>query len=353
MCKKNLLYYLFFALLLLIIISIGARIIRNDAMNQKSEVLDLKHNFGIVYPKQILTYSFRIINNDRRELRLGEIKTSCKCTSAIVGDKNIMHGKATTVRVNLYAKPYDGYIQESTIIEGHVNGKVKYFRLILEATVASVVKFSDESYNLDLGQFQFGDNPKSRTFIITKGSNPLEWDSIKCESSNSNIESHISPISPNTWKLEIDLKNENCLGTVLNNLRFSFWKNNKKCEYELTKNVVAKIIGHIVVSPPSLLFGAVQTDTSATEEIELKIQNDGTNSSKNLIEVLSVRCVDPNYIKYSITAKEFGAVIKFTFLAPNSCGPQNGQIILEVKADNIYKIGIDYLARVISSEDMN
>ena len=315
----------------------------------KPNLFESKHNFGIVYPGTVLSHSFEVANPYKDKLQLTEIKSSCSCTSTIVGERIVLPGKSTRVTMKLYIKDYDGHMQENTIIKGMVGNETAFFKFVLEATAASVVKFSEKSRGLNLGEFKLEDDPKSKTFFIMKGSNPLVWNSVKCKSFDSNLKASLSQMQADKWKLNLQLDNENCLGTILNNIEISFWKNGEKCKYTLVKSVLARIVGPIVTSPSSILVGVMSPNESITRIIEFRSK---APNSDYPIEILSVECVDSDWIQTDIIVKSSKPAIKVIFSPKNEYGPKSGEIVVTAKFGKVYKIRIGYLARIVSTTEI-
>ncbi len=318
----------------------------------KIDSFESRHSFGIVYPGEVLTHSFKLTNNYKKKLKLVDIKSSCGCTIISIGKKTLLPGESTLLKMEFNTREYMGSREVHVFLTGKIRNKKKLiYNFILDATIEKVVEFSRESHYLNLGEFELQYAPKNKTFFITRGSHPLEWDSMKCKPFEDNIKCTVSKVGPDKWKLNIQLNNENELGTIFNDLEFSFWKNGKKCDYKLIKPVMAKIIGPIISSPRSLLVGVVATNESVTKIINLKSRGAAIDKP---FEILSVDCSDSEWVKADIIEMDSKPAVKVVFSPKEEYGAKFGEIIVTVKVDpvKVYKLRIDYLVRVISRENL-
>lgn len=342
---KRILKYLYICALLIIVI---VAIITVMGQNNKMDSFESRYSFGTVYQGAVLTHSFDITNRYKEELELVDIKSSCSCTTILIGDKTLSPGESTILKMEFNTKEYTGNREVHTFLTGKIKGEKKLiYNFILQANIEKVIEFPNESHYLHLGKFDLQQQSlEVKSFFITKGNYPLEWDLIKCKSSQNNIKCKISRITPNNWKLDIQLNNERELGIIFDDIEFSFWRKGKECDYKLIKPVKAEIVGPIASSPPSLLVGPVTATESITKIINFESRGDAADKT---FEILSVNCLDDEWIKADIIEENSKPAIKVVFSPKNEKGAKLGKIIAIIRIDSseVYKLRIDYLVKII------
>ncbi|HZW37966.1 MAG TPA: DUF1573 domain-containing protein [Ignavibacteriaceae bacterium] len=80
---------------------------------------EMEHNFGKVEEGQVVDYTFKFKNVGKKPLVIGNVKTSCGCTAALVSSKNVAPGNEGTIRVELDTKNRAGKMSRNVTIESN------------------------------------------------------------------------------------------------------------------------------------------------------------------------------------------------------------------------------------------
>lgn len=62
---------------------------------------ETEHDFGVVKEGKTVEYAFEFDNSGNEVLKIGDIKTSCGCTAALVSKKELAPGESGTLKVKL------------------------------------------------------------------------------------------------------------------------------------------------------------------------------------------------------------------------------------------------------------
>lgn len=317
----------------------------NQASTEPNPVESLVHyDFGPVHLKQMLRHTFNLANPFDETLQVTNVRRSCGCGAAKLGTSEIQPHGSTSLDLSLPAPDKQGKIRIQTMVLAKTNKTGKPFRFIfvIEAQPSRVIEVQDSYPFIQLGQIHLDDLPITKILAVKKGRHPMEWDTLECRSYSNNIVATLLKTAPEKWKLNLELKNAECFGDIRSHLEFSFSKNGESQPYRLVKPMQVSIAGPIVVSPNSILIGAVQPG----EEVKRNIRLISAHSKPHPIEIISVGCPD-NEIKVGISGKISGQLISIVFVATGEKGPRSGSIFIKAKADKIYLIQVRYLAYVL------
>ena len=80
---------------------------------------ETQYDFGEVKEGDIVTHTFNFINQGDAILNIGDIKTSCGCTAALVSNKQIAPGKNGTIKVDLNTKNRQGRMSRTITISSN------------------------------------------------------------------------------------------------------------------------------------------------------------------------------------------------------------------------------------------
>jgi len=78
---------------------------------------ETQHDFGNVKEGEVVSHTFKFINNGKATLNINDIKTSCDCTAALVSNKQIAPGKNGTIKVDLDTKNRQGRMSRTITVE--------------------------------------------------------------------------------------------------------------------------------------------------------------------------------------------------------------------------------------------
>lgn len=332
-----------FALLFVTIIVLLSGFLWRYRPNRKSVQVEREYDFGFIYPGEICEHTFKVINDYKKPMRLHKIKSSCGCLVTRVADANLLPGETTNLGVKVQAKNYPDNLSVSTIALWKSGDHVLTYKYILRAKVANVIQFSKSSPIIRFEPCGPQDLPQRSTIGITRGSHPLEWDTLKCQSDTSAVKTNLRQTSPDNWIIELILDEVDCYGAINTDIEFSFWKDGRRLNYSLVKPVSAAIVGPVMVSPSSLLIGAVRKG----ERIEKTLKLANTQNNPQPIEIVSIDCPDSNGIEAKLTSENSQQAISVIFIATGEEGPQSGSLFIQAKLDKIYKIKVRYFAYIV------
>ncbi len=80
---------------------------------------DTQHDFGTVQEGDTLHYTFSFVNKGNAILKIGNIKTSCGCTAALVSSEKIDPGKDGTLAVSLDTSRKSGKVSKRITINSN------------------------------------------------------------------------------------------------------------------------------------------------------------------------------------------------------------------------------------------
>jgi len=86
------------------IITFVGNVIIKDEQKESSAIIhfpETQHDFGVVKEGQKVEYTFTFDNSGKSNLEIGDIKTSCGCTAALVSQKVLAPGEKGTLKVEL------------------------------------------------------------------------------------------------------------------------------------------------------------------------------------------------------------------------------------------------------------
>lgn len=81
--------------------------------------LETQFDFGKVKEGDVVSHTFKFINNGKTTLDIKDIKTSCGCTAALVSNKKIEPGKDGTIKVDLNTKNRDGRMSRTITVSSN------------------------------------------------------------------------------------------------------------------------------------------------------------------------------------------------------------------------------------------
>jgi len=217
---------------------------------------------------------------------------------------------------------------------------------VIEGQLADVIALQDTRPVIPLGQCRFGDKPSVRTLRVTRGTHPMQWDTLQCRTSTDSIDARLERIDPNTWDLELAVKDVGRLGYVRDRLEFLFLRGRDILPYSLTKRVEAQLLGPVQAEPSALLFGAVPFGETVRKTLRLT----NTLDEHARVQVVSINPSDPNHVDAeSVSNGVAHSEISVAFSADNEEGCYEGIVAIEVELDRRYELRVAYTAIVTNS----
>jgi len=80
---------------------------------------ETQFDFGKVKEGNVVSHTFKFINNGKTSLDIKDIKTSCGCTAALVSSKKIEPGKDGTIKVDLDTKNRQGRMSRTITVSSN------------------------------------------------------------------------------------------------------------------------------------------------------------------------------------------------------------------------------------------
>jgi hypothetical protein len=313
--------------------------------SRRAEVMEMTHDLGVVFPGVVLTHSFNIRNEFDEDLRILSAESSCRCTTAVPSKRLLRPSEVTTISLTYEPKDMVGPLRAETVVAARAGRASKLYRLVLRATSKEVIGFPDYSYTLPLGVFALDDNPKRASFTINRGSHPLRWDALRCQSEDADITASAAPIGDGKWRVEIQLHGQEWLGSLLRHVDFLFYDHGRRTDYILRKPVVARITGPVTATPHTLYLGPMSGGRTLEKVITVQSVD---RDAKDAVEVVAAEASDPGFA--ACTVGQERNRVKILFRTANKSGRLSGHIIVTVKLDETtYRIRIEYLAIVSES----
>jgi hypothetical protein len=217
------------------------------------------------------------------------------------------------------------------------------FLFELSARSANVVDLSPDTPSIRFGDHPLEQLPQRMVLDIRKGAYPLRWDTLECRSADPMLSTHLKPVGPDRWQLELLLKNPGALGAFRGEVEFVLKSNGMEQPYRLRKPVDANIVGPVLAAPSSLLIGAIGQGEQVIRKIRIESREE---NSTRPVEILSVATADDGGARAQVKRDPSGPWIEAVFTGPSQDGPRSGVMVIAVKADKIYRINVGYLMLV-------
>ena len=77
---------------------------------------ETQYDFGLVKEGDVVSHTFKFMNNGKATLDINDIKTSCGCTAALVSSKKIEPGKDGTIKIDLDTKNRQGRMSRTITV---------------------------------------------------------------------------------------------------------------------------------------------------------------------------------------------------------------------------------------------
>ena len=80
---------------------------------------ETEHDFGVVKEGKTVEYTFSFDNSGNNDLKIGDIKTSCGCTAALVSKKDLAPGESGTLKVELNTANRSGKMSRTITVSSN------------------------------------------------------------------------------------------------------------------------------------------------------------------------------------------------------------------------------------------
>ena len=77
---------------------------------------ETQYDFGVVKEGDVVSHTFKFVNQGKETLDITDIKTSCGCTAALVSSKKIEPGKDGTIKIDLDTKNRQGRMSRTITV---------------------------------------------------------------------------------------------------------------------------------------------------------------------------------------------------------------------------------------------
>ncbi len=94
---------------------------------------ETQYNFGQVKEGNVVSHTFKLVNNGQSELEVKDIKTSCGCTAAMLSSSKLKPGESGTLKIDLDTKNRVGRMSRTiTIVSNDVEQENKVLTIYAE-----------------------------------------------------------------------------------------------------------------------------------------------------------------------------------------------------------------------------
>lgn len=107
------------------IITFRGNVFKDQEPRESSPIIhfaETQHDFGVVKEGQKVEYTFTFDNSGKTNLEIGDIKTSCGCTAALVSQKVLAPGEKGTLKVELDTSKRQGKMSRMITITSNDPG---------------------------------------------------------------------------------------------------------------------------------------------------------------------------------------------------------------------------------------
>lgn len=226
---------------------------------------ELTYDFGTVEQGEEVVHLFRFTNQGNQDLRIDGIKTSCGCTAAVVSSDILPPGQEGTISATFDTVHFAGEkVKTLTVYSNDPHQPVA--TLTLQGDV--VVEVTAEPAQLYLGRIRRGEEvvqtievlyDASKSIVVTKVENANPAIHIRTE--------EIEKDASKGQKLTVTLDKTAALGRL--NDEITVTTTSEKIPV-LHIPVFGSIEGDMLVQPPQVSFGVINSGEGKTQEVLIK-----------------------------------------------------------------------------------
>jgi hypothetical protein len=142
-------------------------------------------DLGTVRGEDIFSRAIPIVNETGRRVEFRTLGVSCGCTSPAIDRTVLGPGEIAQLTVRVSTGPAEESQTVLARIRGNIGGEPAQFDFHVSMRVAPVVGFSDDRFEIGLGNVSLGGAPISYDLSVARGPNPMKWDTLRvdCDSS--------------------------------------------------------------------------------------------------------------------------------------------------------------------------
>ena len=301
---------------------------------------ETEYNFGVVNEGDIISHKFKFINIGTDTLQVSA-RSTCSCTAAVLSDKNIPPGYSGEILIQYNTAGRKGFSSQSVDVRTN-NPEKSWVRLTLSATVKAGIKVVPDRLWLD--EVAIDEEVSREIFVIDPGDSTLKVESVEV---SEGITAKILPVQDNTTGFRaIPVKLSIKSGTRLGNFEKQITiHTNNPIRSEIVVPISGIVLGELKAFPPSIFFGEVRQDNTATREITLSPTN-----GKRLVIARAVS--SSPYISTEVKTIEGGSKFKLvvTLQAPQNATTIRDNIPIYINGNNESAIEIPLYARVVGGK---
>ncbi|MFH1723276.1 MAG: DUF1573 domain-containing protein [Elusimicrobiota bacterium] len=279
-----------------------------------------EHDFGEIPQGETVTHDFVFKNEGPGTLEIGEVRSSCGCTAALVSKKEIGPGEEGRIKVTFRSRGFRGNVTKTVSVpsndlaSGTATLKIKATVKVEIDAMPSSVSFGDVRRGASASKTVTLEQAAGRKFNIKGIEHKGEGLAVTSE-----------PEGPaSSHKLHVALNAPDKPGTFADVVLV---RTDDEKQPEVRIPVSARIVGDVIASPASLFLGRVDQGTERTGSVAVRI---GEGSSA---EVLSAEIATAGLsaeLKTVQPGKEYRVTVTLSGEAP--AGALRGT--LKIKTSN-------------------
>ncbi len=313
------------------------------AVGDQTRTLDL----GFVRAEEAVSHVFAVVNDTGSRLAVQKIHASCGCTAASLDRMVLENNDTAELSLKISTGRYAGMKTIKVWLDG-ISGEtpVTYsFAVVLQ--IQPVISLPNDALDeLELGRVNPDSGHPACEFTATKGQFPLQWDRLKVESDNQQLEATVVSQGSDKWRVGLIVRPNATIGMLAANVKLRAMQGDVDTGYSIVRHVSAIVMGPVRAAPGSWLIGQISPGHDAGKSIRLV----PTGDREGHIELLDAT---PSNSTTTEIVKQPGQKDRFTirYHPPKTPGPDSGYMDAHVSSGQaIYTMRIPYLALVVPAE---
>lgn len=253
---------------------------RAQSAAPRIEVANPIYDFGSVLSGIPVTHGFAIRNAGSAELRIVKVQTSCGCTVAESGNRDLKPGQSTEITVNFDTKHQSGHRErEITVYSNDPSHPTTV--LMLKGDIKVEAQAVPSAVDFEVLHKGTQASRQIKIEYLGSGSN---FKVTKVENSNPDIKVKMVPRPDHKpgALVDVTLLGSMPAGTFDDNIELT------TSSQPIEVHVFGRVVGDLVVDPAQLSFGIVHRGQSALRIVRL------TNSGHQPVSVTAVTSTNQN-----------------------------------------------------------
>lgn len=251
------------------------------AWSQPRVVLEEEsHDFGILYPGQVISYDFVMTNVGTEPLTITEVRTTCGCTAAVQSATDVLPGATTIISVTKTANPIPSRMVYDTIIRTNDPQKPE-IKVVTTAEVRNLISMSP-SRSFDFMRIPMGETRSQTIFIQSEDGNEFSIESVRADHESVTIEvgeltERGYPITTH-FRARPEDRGETVVARVNINTTHPVQKVVRSMAY-------AQVTGFVEFRPEMVYFGQMRVGQTVSRVVNVRLLSGDENADWEITQI--------------------------------------------------------------------